>query len=549
VDEIVGGGADCNEDGAADLPGSAASPRNCAPGTAADYLNPDSDGDGITDRVERDDDTDGDGFLDRYELDSDGDGLLDSVEGIVDTDNDGLANYRDPDSDDDGLTDDLEGMLGTNPLLADSDSDGSTDLIEYAAGTDPSSHADNPQSNGDFVFIIPFEELPNPERDTLQFRTAIRAADLYFAFDTSTTMIQEMDALRNPGSGVPAIIDSLRCPDTTTPCLTDDDCAVNQVCGPNTVCAEDPTLNGCLLDLWTGVGSWDHIDTYQNLLSLQPTPAATAAAIPTAPNWWVAPIQAAACVAEPANCTNTTTLNCAGTGIGCPGFRTDAVPIYVQITDANDECLCSTGTGGCDLATGPARCALFTTAFAGAELARQGIRFIGLIGNGPAFGVGDATTIAQEIGVASSSVDAFGVPFVYSANDALVVSQTVQAVRDIVTSGLFGITIAATDEPGDAGDALQFIDRLEVNMIDPGCTAGLSTADTDADTFQDAFTGVRPGVPVCWDVVVRQNDFVAPQREPQIFRARLTVSADGSEVDARTVYFLLPADVTLPIYN
>jgi len=86
-------------------------------------------------------------------------------------------------------------------------------------------------------------------------------------------------------------------------------------------------------------------------------------------------------------------------------------------------------------------------------------------------------------------------------------------------------------------------------MIDPGCTAGLSTADTDADTFQDAFTGVRPGVPVCWDVVVRQNDFVAPQREPQIFRARLTVSADGSEVDARTVYFLLPADVTLPIYN
>ena len=45
---------------------------------------------------------------------------------------------------------------------------------------------------------------------------------------------------------------------------------------------------------------------------------------------------------------------------------------------------------------------------------------------------------------------------------------------------------------------------------------------------------------------MRQNDTVPPTRMPQIFRARLTVRADGSEVDARTVYFLVPADVTLP---
>jgi hypothetical protein len=331
-------------------------------------------------------------------------------------------------------------------------------------------------------------------------------------------------------------------------CAGESDCAAGQVCNPRGRCATDPSVDGCLLDLHTGIGRWDHVDSYRNLRSIQGDPALTAAAIPPdAPDWWVAPIQAPACVADPGNCSNAD-IACATSGVGCPGFRSDAVRIYVQITDAADECLCGSGTNfPCDTGDGPAaRCGMFTPAYAGSELASAGIRFIGLIGDGPAYGTGDATAIARGIGIASGTVDASGEPFVYAATDGMVVNRTVEAVRAIVTESQFDITIDAADEPGDAGDSLQFIDRLEVNTTGPGCAGVVTTADRDGDGFQDAFTNVNPGIRVCWDVVALRNDTVPSTRMPQVFRARLTVRADGSEVDARTVYFLVPADLTLP---
>ena len=553
--------ADLDDDGdriddATEIDGNFGAPPDTDGDGLPDYRDTDSDGDNIADLHEAELDTDEDGTPDRLDLDSDGDtipdvdeaGDADPLTPPVDTDGDGLSDYRDPDSDDDGLADDIEARIGSNPRSADTDSDGVTDLIEYAAGTDASDPDDSPRTRGDFVFEIPFEEPPMPERDTLQFRTNIRSADVYFSFDTSTTMIEEMDAMRNPSTGVPAILAELVCPETGVACAGDTDCGASEVCNPRGFCAEDPDVDGCLLDVHTGVGQWHHVDSFRNLLSVQGDPMATADAVPTAPDWWVAPTQPPACVANPANCTNGDIM-CAGSGIGCPGFREDAVRIYIQVTDAANECRCGTGRNfPCSLSDGPAaRCGTFTPAFAGAELAAQQIRFVGLIGDGPAYGEGDATTIARELGVASGTIDAAGMPFVYSATDAAVVAQTVAAVRAIVTEGRFDFTIEATDEPDDAGDALQFIERLEVNLSGEGCTGGLSTTDTDADTFDDAFTDVAPGSRLCWDVIARQNDVVESTREPQVFRARLSVQADGSEVDSRIVYFLVPADVDLPI--
>jgi hypothetical protein len=54
----------------------------------------------------------------------------------IDTDGDGLRNGIDPDDDNDGLTDAREAILGTNPLLRDSDGDGVSDPAELRAGTD-----------------------------------------------------------------------------------------------------------------------------------------------------------------------------------------------------------------------------------------------------------------------------------------------------------------------------------------------------------------------------------------------------------------------------
>ena len=146
---------------------------------------PDTDGDGLADRVERDihgtdpyaADSDGDGADDGAEIaagtdplntDSDGDGLSDGFEiahgldpvsagdELLDLDGDGLTNAEEqeletdptnPDSDGDGLSDgDEVNLYQTDPNRADSDGDGLTDSDELNVyHTDPL----NPDSDAD----------------------------------------------------------------------------------------------------------------------------------------------------------------------------------------------------------------------------------------------------------------------------------------------------------------------------------------------------------------------------------------------------------------
>jgi hypothetical protein len=91
----------------------------------------DTDGDGITDDLDPDDDNDGyldgedpfpldtdnDGIPNIYDPDDDADGILDGDDEFpFDTDNDGLRNDVDPDDDNDGYSDAEEIAAGTNPL-------------------------------------------------------------------------------------------------------------------------------------------------------------------------------------------------------------------------------------------------------------------------------------------------------------------------------------------------------------------------------------------------------------------------------------------------
>lgn len=101
----------------------------------------DSDGDGITDVEEGAEeaggpvDTDEDNTPDYLDTDSDNDGILDSVEGTVDTDNDNIPNYRDTDSDDDGKPDAEEGT-------GDVDGDGIANYIDADDSDGPNGDPD-----------------------------------------------------------------------------------------------------------------------------------------------------------------------------------------------------------------------------------------------------------------------------------------------------------------------------------------------------------------------------------------------------------------------
>ena len=108
-----------------------------------DYLDLDSDNDGIPDVIEAESarsDSDGDGLIDNF-IDENDDGLHDPISPdliAIDTDDDGVPDYLDLDSDADGLSDLLEVELiefdtdndGVIDSTVDADADGLFDVVD-----------------------------------------------------------------------------------------------------------------------------------------------------------------------------------------------------------------------------------------------------------------------------------------------------------------------------------------------------------------------------------------------------------------------------------
>lgn len=494
-----------------------------------DFDDIDSDNDTIADLNEGQlTDTDGDGILDRFDADSDGDGASDADEAgdddvrtaPVDSDGDGTADYIDFDSDDDGLSDRQEIELGTSTTEGDSDGDGVSDLIEVGAcGGDPACAADatdpalSPRTRGDFVFTVPYEEAPSPELDTLDFRTSIQFADIYFLFDISGSMRDEIVALRD---AVVTMIDDLTCTDSGLACETDDQCGDAQICSPfSGTCIQDPAMSSCVLSVWTGTGWYE--TTYNNLQSLQPDPMVTRDRIRTSTSGGTEELyEAIEGVADPGGISGE--RGCTGPadgGIGCPSYRPEAVKLLVVFTDENSD-------GG-------------SRSQAAAALIDRGITMIGVNSGGDS-ARGALRSIASE----SMSFRPDGAtPLVFDGVDAAVAPVVTMAINEIVDGIPLRVTIDAVDEPDDAGDSLQFIQALRANNTGDGC-APAEVEDTDGDGIPDAFPAVTPGTVVCFDVLPNMNTTVEPTDEPQLFTARLTVYGDGSPLDSRRVFFLVP---------
>lgn len=500
-------------------------PRDTDGDGIADLNEPDSDADTISDAFEDLFDTDADGRGDGVDLDSDADGFTDAIEAgdavlstdPVDTDGDGVADFRDADSDGDGIADAAETGYGTSRTESDTDGDGVSDLIEIGAGTSPTDGSVSPRTRGDFVFVVPYNLPPDPARDTLSFRTSIQFADIYFLFDRSGSMAGEIGALR---TAVTSIMADLTCTDFGVACVDDAGCASGQVCSLTGTCISDPLLASCVASAWTG-GGW-YLDNLTNVRSLQPDPAVTSAALAFGTTGSTEALYRSlvgvATGASSAGCTSPLPAD----RIGCPAFRREAVRILVTFTDEDSDA--------------------GTLAAAADALRTAGITMIG-VWSGAAGSA--ARNALRDVVRDSGSLDGTGAPLIVDGVDSAVVPVVVSAINEIVEGVPLRATIEASDEPGDAGDALQFIQRLETNTSSPGCAVA-ATEDTNGDGFPDAFPAVRPGTEVCWDVVARMNTTVMPALTPQIFRARLTVRGDGSPLDDRIVYFLVPPRIPDP---
>lgn len=103
-----------------------------------DFCDEDDDNDGMNSVDEGEGDSDGDGVPDDRDPDSDKDGLADGQEGLADDDCDGFPDYRDAensdgpcaDPDGDGLTNTEEAACATDPEDEDTDDDGLGDAEE-----------------------------------------------------------------------------------------------------------------------------------------------------------------------------------------------------------------------------------------------------------------------------------------------------------------------------------------------------------------------------------------------------------------------------------
>lgn len=177
---------------------------------ANDFLDVDADGDTIGDGDDGIEDTDGDGQRNFRDLDSDGDGIADAIEAgdakldtaPFDSDIDGTPDFLDLDSDDDHLLDGDEDKNGngivdpgeSDPTKADTDGDGTPDLVEVIAGSDP---ADPNETipDGDFYFVLPHQ---GPGANgTLDFSTQVKKADVFFSMDTTGSFGEEIAAVQD----------------------------------------------------------------------------------------------------------------------------------------------------------------------------------------------------------------------------------------------------------------------------------------------------------------------------------------------------------------
>jgi CshA-type fibril repeat protein len=154
----------------------------------ADYRDIDSDNDGITDNVEAQSTA---AYIAPTGLDSDGDGLDDAYDNAgssgltpVDTDSDAIADYLDADSDNDGINDIAERGDGAATVINnndDSDNDGLLDIFEGSAANDGYDVNDeNIAANGDFALgrqgsVNADGSNATPLLSDLLFRTANQA--------------------------------------------------------------------------------------------------------------------------------------------------------------------------------------------------------------------------------------------------------------------------------------------------------------------------------------------------------------------------------------
>ncbi|MEO0323980.1 MAG: hypothetical protein AAF447_13555 [Myxococcota bacterium] len=517
----------------------------------------DTDGDTVVDLDEGATtmlDTDGDGVPDFEDTDSDGDGISDADEAgdadpatpPVDSDRDGTPDLRDLDSDADGLTDQAEAFTGClDPTLSDTDGDGQSDLAESVGGTDP---CDARSRIADFFFVLPTDDPSGEKARALTFDTNIRKADVVFNMDTTGSMRQEIDniqaSLRTTViPGIDALIDDAAFGVTEFedyPLASFGNALCNGGSDPDTpfkllqqVTTDDRRVQDAV-DLWDdprGCGADFPESGFEALYQIASGDGVTfmGGSVPSF-------------VADP--------LTPGGGSIGGVGFREDAFPIVIHITDNVSH------TRADYVAEG------ITEAHARSDAIDAfddvSARFMGIATN-PGIARAELVALATETGavippnamdlcetgvagatLAPETADdgTLFCPLVFNARtDGSGLSGTlVDAIGELVTSiQLDSVSIRVVGDPNG------FVQATIPRAATPPAGAPAPTvADRDGDSVFDSFIDITPGTVVSFTVLAF-NDAVPQGPEDQVFTVTLQVVGDDVTVlDETTVVIVVP---------
>jgi hypothetical protein len=253
--------------------------------------------------------------------------------------------------------------------------------------------------------------------------------------------------------------------------------------------------------------------------------------------------------------------------IGGLGFRRDATPIIIQITDTNAQ------PGGLTT-TNPVSA---TRAVALQALRDIGARVVGVMawftvghddltamtidtgGMVPptAWGTTDRPTncpigkccVVAEDEVFRPQPDPINglCPLVFQADrySMNLSKMIVQAVTAIARGAKFRIGTELRDDPADAVDARTFVDKVEA--LPEGACAGQAVADTNNDGVPDAFTAAVGGSKVCFRITPKPNTTIENGGAAVRYRATLQLTGDGvGSFASREVFFVVPSKACTP---
>ncbi|HEU5055293.1 MAG TPA: hypothetical protein VFU21_02155 [Kofleriaceae bacterium] len=485
----------------------------------------------------------------------------------------------DPGAGGDGDSPDWEECRGE-----DADGDGTSDAIEKALGTDAGDPADHPDARGMVVFVMPYQAPPEPASHDLALDVRLARADVAILIDTSGSMAGTVSRIGGHLEGLvtrlAAEVDDLAFGAAgygDVPSIgANSEWDVPFYLVHRVMTARTPAGLASIVRsfdyrniITDGLGPWLAImrggdEPEQGWEALRQAATGVGLVYPDAYGERTEEVPAfdpdTAHPSPPAS----------GEEVGARGglgFRDDALPILIQITDTEHH----------DQPVAETTPALATRPVAFEALAAAGAKVVGTMawkveGHDDLVAVAKATgarvppgtwgsgearpencpedrccLVGEDPDTASPEIQPLPDPdglctlvFRSDRYDTNLGDMMARAVLAIARAGRFAVSAVLRDDPADDLDVAAAF-AAEVEALAIGDCLGADPVDTDGDGRADTFPDLTSGARACFRLSAGSNTTVEPDAAARAYRAILRVTGDSvAAFGAQEVFFVVP---------